>query len=1412
MAPEWDFSKTYDWERLWYKDGEEPTWTDDGYTWVSKKNSKFSFRDKHLYSELQHVPFLVLLGEPGMGKSYALKRAFRQTQDSGRQSIFIDLGSKDDPRLLHESLFESTPFKDWVNSSGGEFTIFVDGVDECEHLTFRQMETFLTSELQRQCGTRVAECKVRLTCRDSRWNRSFEPALKAAWQADHIAVYRLCQLQRSDVQLAAVAHNLKADLFDEAISEKQAEHFAASPNTLIALMQYFQQTGKLPDNQWELFRSLCRVLSGEQNRNAQSSLNDLERLAIASRIAFYSVFMGKYVIDLDLDQRNLLSESNLDLRLSELSGGTVANGEDTVNVTYDSLRETLSTALFEFGGSGKQKWKQKTNAEFLAAYYIHSNGLSTKQVTGLLIQNGKPIVQVAETTSWLCVVRDDLFDIVVRSDPLALLSGDALPNTDEKRLTLVEQLFAHMMDGRLLEVETTDRRLRALTHELLSKQLEELLGKETLSIPARRLAVTMTGACRLEALEWKLADIALDSSENVTVRRRAAGVVRQIGSDECKLMLKPLLSQSVDTDSEMELLGYALYCCYPKLLSSVEMFEALRPQHENTAGIYSGFLHDLLELMPESDLDVALDWAAKLGAIDKQPRDFVDLITEFVFRAISSLDHPRVRSNFIAYLVSRQRFDDAPVGRDGEAIYRSQIGESKDRYDLLLEVINIIAISHPVESRDAAEIEPAEAIRNAMNSIDSLDVAGWLAFRCFLVTADDVPRLCRFAAECNSLRAREIAMYLIDRLLNWERLDHIDAVLPIRNLLDPAVKFDCDLSQHQKYLDLKQDADINLAENEPDDPKKREGYKTPSQELERLRELALSGDWGQWWRIVLTLLYHEDGRSGISEHQMNLLSYPGWKSASDEVREQLRYIAKRYLQTYDLKDEDWLGKTTYHRPAMSAYKAFKLLRSSGQEIEVELWGKWSLVLLAFSKEDVDNKENAIEAELLKLAPDAVLKRLDDLLEHDWLYEASSKVLLRIDWTQQLEEFVLNRINNCTKFSDKEVELVGHLLLRAFDEGKRLVLTLLGNSQRPEPKLVVALIKMLVRSSGDSEWDTVWTQLQIELLTEELLNALSLLSPKDFVLKLSEEQIGDLYVFIANRPELITLSPALCWGPVGSIKELHSALIEELRRRATLDSVNQLKRLAKALPDYVGLPGITQQAEFRLRASIWPRPTASDLKTLLKDSRRRVIQDSQQLMEAVIESLDRLQKKLQHSETPCAIDLWNENDSGYSPKVENRLSDYIKRHLDDELVQQQVLVCREPQIRAGDLPRFRDKKDKSKPRRSGQLVDVYAKSFDPALSTTFVVIIEVKGCWNKGLLSSVKTQLKKRYLQKNCFTHGIYVVGFYHCDIHYPNDKSAVACRKHSTIEEVRGLVDVACDTASTDGIKLSAVTLDLGLH
>jgi hypothetical protein len=140
------------------------------------------------------------------------------------------------------------------------------------------------------------------------------------------------------------------------------------------------------------------------------------------------------------------------------------------------------------------------------------------------------------------------------------------------------------------------------------------------------------------------------------------------------------------------------------------------------------------------------------------------------------------------------------------------------------------------------------------------------------------------------------------------------------------------------------------------------------------------------------------------------------------------------------------------------------------------------------------------------------------------------------------------------------------------------------------------------------------------------------------------------------------------------------------------------------------------------------------------------------LEVVAESLKRLEAELQ-GETPAAPDLWNERDDGtYRPKGEEAFSDYVKRHLQEDLDRRGVIVNREVVIRRGEGAGRTNRYPREAVVRNSR-----AEEYE-----SVTVIIEAKGNWYRQLYREMEAQLAGRYLKDNPCRHGLYLVGWFNC--------------------------------------------------
>ncbi len=123
------------------------------------------------FDEIRHVPCLILLGEPGMGKTYAIEQEYKlsRSRESGslHTSQFIDLSGSGSKVEVRDQLFGTDWFESWKLGKYG-LTLFIDSVDQAG-IPPRKIVSVIANELG---NADVGRLRLRLVCRDHDWSLS----------------------------------------------------------------------------------------------------------------------------------------------------------------------------------------------------------------------------------------------------------------------------------------------------------------------------------------------------------------------------------------------------------------------------------------------------------------------------------------------------------------------------------------------------------------------------------------------------------------------------------------------------------------------------------------------------------------------------------------------------------------------------------------------------------------------------------------------------------------------------------------------------------------------------------------------------------------------------------------------------------------------------------------------------------------------------------------------------------------------------------------------------------------------------------------------------------------------------------------------------------------------------------------
>jgi hypothetical protein len=596
-------------------------------------------------SQLPDVGCLILLGEPGLGKTTALRAhatELRERVGDGPDSVLaVDLGATGQETVLRSRIFESDRYKRWIEN-GGILHLLLDSLDEAR-IRIETIADLLLDGLEHADLDRL---RLRIACRSADRHHRLEETLRERFGPERFHAYGLAPLRRRDVLVLAEESNVDAENFVREVVRRSLQPLANRPLTLRLVLASAASAEGLPDSVTEVYRRGCRVLAREPDEDRSSGriagdLDPGQRVAVATRVAAATILAGRSAVLVVEEHPPSPDDVPLDALVGgrELREGAVT---DSFAVSERTLRETLGSGLFTGRGDGRLGFAHQTVGEFLAAEYLAGH-MRPEQVLDLLTacedDQRRVVPQLREVASWLATLSPGLFDVLLSSDPDVLLRGDLALTDAEQRRALVRALLEGAATGAIGRWDARMRENMAhLKHPEVSEQVRTVLRDPNAPPGAREVAADLAGATQLADLADALAELALDDDAPLPVRVAAIGALAGWAPRATRERLRLLALEPIADDEIDELRGAALQATWPDVIEPDELFATLTaPRRNNVLGLYKSFLwNGLMGNLPEWALPSALRWAAA------QPRQHhpTDALSELVERIMARLAAP----------------------------------------------------------------------------------------------------------------------------------------------------------------------------------------------------------------------------------------------------------------------------------------------------------------------------------------------------------------------------------------------------------------------------------------------------------------------------------------------------------------------------------------------------------------------------------------------------------------------------------------------------------------------------------------------------------------------------------------------------------------------------------------------------
>ena len=1346
----------FQWQRFWCPRTGTYSLADAGYLLDP-------LRVKHLLSVLppsDAVPFsaieatqcLILLGEPGIGKSDAMREVQLApaaiVSGIAYERIVLDLKDFGSEDRLSAKLFGHSAFQAWANH-GSPMELCLDSLDECL-LRVPVVMNMIVAELK-QYPMHSAHLRVRIACRTAEWPVESENDLLSLWKNDGaVGVYELVPLRRCDVMLGAKGYGIEPDAFIAEVDRAGAVALAIKPVTLLFLLKTFHRDKSLPRTQVELYRAGCQLLCEEMNpfrRRSRDLLTSEQRVLIASRLAAAMVFCNRSVIYFGPSDA---PGNDSILHLSDVIGGIEGRDPDPIQVDLAVLREVLETGLFTSRGPDLLGWAHQTYAEFLASEYVRRHDASVPQMMSLIQHPGgtKQIIpQLHEVSAWIANHSSALREQLLYVDPLVLLRSDVSAADERTREMLTATLLTLIDREEIIHWDYSMKRYyQKLSHAGLSDQLAEYISDRTKSQQVRRFAVDVAHRANVKSLLPNLIGVALDQRDEHSMRVYAAHAAGELDSAGSGANLLPLARGAAGEDPDDELKGCGLRASWPRHLPSEELFGLVTfPKQWDLHGIYYWFLtYELVERLPDSDLGVALLWASR----QEYRHTALDPIVELADKVICAAWDAGIDGPLLPL------FADAAISRfrQGGPIMRRQVGaadlplwEPNDprRLGLLREVVSR-AKDNKFKATEVFYSKPPLAISSdtpwliqRLREATEAEADGWvqMVWSAFGQSFDHLDQILD-AMDIPAMR-RSFGKFLTPVPIDSPEASH--AREELRRHKEERRRFEVPL------LDPPPPYHIEQALKQCDGGSSKEGW------LALVRSLALT----QWQGSHLHDTFNSD-----------LRTLPGWVGASSDTRGRVIVAAKHYLASAELGCDDWFATNSIPWTVMAEYRAIVLVANEKPEwlyeISTDAWRRWARLIIGLGTLAAGDGFSEQRKNLIArvYAADSELFMSLVLQQIDATETSPGCRLWMLDefWDTKLQSALVEKLGDCNLPTAAFVELLEKLLEKKDKSAIAIVNDELSKpvpTGGPEKQRFESVAWAAVKHAPRVGWPVIWKAIESdESWGRSFLERIAgMLDHHGLKLgaELPESAAKDVFEWLIDRFPAEQDPPHR--GMVSgrqSIASFRDGLLSALQQRGNVHAVAALAELSERRPELRQVRWALLSARQNLLKRTWLPPSPMHVINLLRTSESRLIQNGEHLLDAIIESLQRWEAKLQGT-PPAAFQLWDM----CRPKSENKMSDAVTLHLRDDIGARGIIANREIVIRPGEKPAGIGE-------RTDVLVQTFRRGLDGQPSDLITVTIETKGCWNVGLFSAMKSQLCDRYLLDNECRHGLYLVGWYVC--------------------------------------------------
>ena len=910
--------QVHDWRRFWCSREGSYSLHDGGFLVDPETELGRHVHGAVATERLEAVPCLVLLGEPGIGKSTVIRQERQRLSAERKRATLVDLS-----RMNSGGEIRAAVERACATSTRPVF-LFLDALDEG-----LSRNVALTNDLIAIVESLdVARVHLRIACRTLKWPTDLEEAMRKRYGAEATRVQELLPLRRIDVVAAANDHGTAGTEFVEQVRERDAVALAIRPISLRFLLAMFAVDGALPHSKSRLYDEgsviLCTEEGALQRGRSHRNADAYRRRAIAARLAAVSIFSNRDTIV----RNGVPADGALP---ADIAVGVEQLLETTYSIDTGAVEDVLTgTALFTARTATTFGWNHQSYREYLAAWYVAQHAVGNEVADRLYFPNGLGHVPgpLREVAAWHATFVPALFDQLVDRDPEVLLHSDGAALSDESRAQLVRALLDRMARYEALD-RYYRRDYRKLKHTHLADQLRPYIADLNANIIVRRAAMDIAWSCGERGVVDELTAVLLNREDDLQAREVAARALAKLGGDPVRDLFLALLAAGIEPDANDIIRGSVLGFLWPDHIDAATLVRHLPlPKRDDLLGSYQTFIMGLSESIAPDQLATALEWVEGIdGHGDFHVQHAQHGIIE---RALRFVEREDVRAALARIIRASLRTHVGAWYAHGPARHRDErtLAPSERRL-LVLDLLRAAGESDEEIGSELVFFDPP---------LLAADDIVWLAD----LTASATEHVQRLAGRCVAALYFRFG-YPTDALV-------ADAVVSVeapafqealRSLFQP-VELGSDLA-HQLAANWARVRRPPPTESEANEDDEKDESPVPniwavvSPLLARIEagELIAWVDFARW----------TDGLpNAIAENKE-------WTAIRPEDRERILIAASRYLQGVEAPDVAWMDvPNAFPWTAVAARSALQLLATTRPAMLDALgdtvWRKWSPVLVA----------------------------------------------------------------------------------------------------------------------------------------------------------------------------------------------------------------------------------------------------------------------------------------------------------------------------------------------------------------------------------------------------------------------------------------------------------------------------------